>query len=295
MQVTSRDVGILRLLYEYRFLTTPQLHALVGGSKRYFTERLSLLYHHGYIDRPPQQMALRIFGYRFMIYALAHQGAQFLAHYFENEKYLRPRWTENNQAVQAPQFLHTLMISHVRACLTLACKSRRDVELSIWHAPDVSLTSYQMEGRKVCVKPDAYFVLTRHDSDGKHSAHFFLECDRGTMTYTNLRRKLAGYWRMRTERSFVADWVPLNYRVLTVSPSYERTKSLVEVGKKADTRGKGSVLFYFCHEKLFDLDHPERILDPIWQTPADPMLRFLLERKGGRDVSGKKHGDAILL
>ena len=284
MQVTSRDVGVLRLLFEYRFLTTPQLHALAGGSKRYFTERLSLLYHHGYIDRPPQQMALRIFGYRFMIYALAHQGAQFLAHYFENEKYLRPRWTENNQAVQAPQFLHTLMISHVRACLTLACKSRSDVDLDGWYTPDVSLTNYQMQGRKVWVKPDAYFVLTYIDNAGEHRSHYFLECDRGTMSYQDIRRKLTGYWRMRKERASVPDWVPHAYRVLTVSPSYDRTTSMVAVGKHADTKGTGAMLFYFCCEKLFDLDHPERILDPIWQTPADTVLRYLLERKrGGND------------
>ena len=284
MQITSRDIAVLHLLYEYRFLTTPQLHALLGGAKRYFVERLSLLFQHGYIDRPRQQMTLRIFGYRFMIYALAQKGAQFLFQYLKDEKYLRPRWTENNKAVQAPQFLHTLMISHVRACLTLACRRRDDVSLSIWQAPELSLTNYQMEGRKVWVKPDAYFALTQTDSSGEHTAHFFLECDRGTMTYPNIRRKLAGYWRMRKERTLVEDWVPRVYRVLTVSPSYERARSLVDVAKSADSQRKGTVLFYFACEKMFDLEHPDRILDPIWQTPADSMLRYLLERKGGSDA-----------
>ena len=284
LRLTARDIRILDLLYEYRFLTMPQLHAVMRGSKRYLTERLSRLYHHAYVDRPLQQMALRIFGYRYMIYALAHKGAQILSQYYENEKYLRPRWTENNQAVQAPQFLHTLMISQFRVCLTLACQERSNVDLSIWRTPEVSLTQYDMEGRKVWVKPDAYFVLTCRSEGGEHEAHFFLECDRGTMSYPDLRRKLAAYWRMRTERRLVAEWVPHAYRVLTVSPSYERTQRLVEVAKQADTRRRGSILFYFCCEKVYDLDQPERILDPIWQTPADGVLRYLLERKGDGNV-----------
>lgn len=281
LRLTERDIRILRLVQEYRFLTMPQLHALLSGSQRYLTERLSRLYHHGYVDRPKQQLALRIFGHRHVIYALAQDGAQFLASYFENPDLLRTRWTANNQAVQAPQFVHQLMISQFRACLTLACRMRADVSLTNWETPDVSLTRYAMDGRRVAVKPDAYFVLTLRADDGEHEAHFFLECDRGTMTHQDIQRKLAAYWRMRTERRLVADWVPHAYRVLTVSSSLERAANLVRVGKGADSRHTGSLLFYFCSEEDYSLDWPERLFGEIWRSPADTKHHRLLEQKGG--------------
>jgi len=281
LRLTERDVRILKLLFEYRFLTMPLIHALIGGSKRYLTERLSRLYHHGYVDRPPHQISLRVFGHRYVIYALSLGGAKLLAHYFQNANYLKPRWTENNRAVKAPHFLHTLMISRFRACLTLACKQRQDVHLSKWMTPDVSLARYQMESKRVWVKPDAYFVLTQAEHGETHQAHYFLEADRGTMTYPDMRRKLAAYWQMRTQRRLIEEWVPHAYRVLTISPSPARTTRLVEIAKSADPRRSGSLLFHFCSEAAYDLDRPERVLAPIWRTPADGTLRHLLERKGG--------------
>lgn len=281
LRLTERDVRILRLLYDYRFLTMPQLHALVRGSERYLTERLSRLYHHGYVDRPRQQMALRIIGRRHMIYALAHGGGQFLATYFNNPEYLRPRWTANNLAVQPPQFVHQLMLSQFQICLTLACRNRAGVSLTKWETPEVSLARYAMEGRKVLVKPDAYFVLTSRAEDGVHEAHFFLEVDRGTMTQLDIRRKLAAYWKMRTERRLIPDWVPKAYRVLTVSASAKRATNLVDVGKEADPRHAGSLLFYFCAESDYSLDWPELLFGKIWRSPADKELHSLLERKEG--------------
>jgi len=284
LRLTARDMHILELAYEYRFLTTPQFHALVGGSKRYLTERLSRLFHHRCLDRPKQQMTLRIFGYRYMIYALAQKGAQILASYFQNDKFLKSRWTENNRAVRAPQFLHTLMISRFRACLTLACQARSDVTLSSWQTPDLSLTKYDMEGRKVWVKPDAYFLLTLHGNGTEHRAHFFLECDRGTMDYSDLRRKLTAYWWMRNDRRLISNWVPRAYRVLTVSPSQERLARLLTVGKEADSKRKGSLLFYFCYQETYSLEHPQAILAPIWLSPGDDRRHSLLEGKGGTNA-----------
>lgn len=282
LRLTQRDIQILNFVYEYRFLTTRQIHALVGGGKRGVTERLSRLFHHGYLDRPLQQLSLRIFGYRHIIYALSRNGAQLLACHYQDEKFLNPRWTENNQAVKAPQFLHTLMISKFRICLSLACRARPDLTLSTWQAPDLSITRYHMEGRKVWLKPDAYFLLSLRDGEKEHRAHFFLECDRGTMTYPNVRRKLAAYWRLRNDRRLIPDWVPRAYRVLTVSLSYQRAEKLLPVAKLADPRRSGSLLFYLCCQSEYGLDQPERLLAPIWRSPADDKLHSLLEGKGAR-------------
>ena len=55
LKLTPRDMALLRDVGEYRFLNTEQLLALHEGSRRNLKERLSLLYHHGYLDRPKVQ------------------------------------------------------------------------------------------------------------------------------------------------------------------------------------------------------------------------------------------------
>jgi len=257
LRLTARDVRILELAYEYRFFTAAHVRALIGGSKRNLTERLSRMYHHGYLDRPKQQLTLRLFGYRDIIYALARPGARVLARYRQDNRYLKPRWTENNNAVKAPQFLHTLMIS---------------------------LAKYRIDRREVWVKPDAHFVLALQRDGVEHRAHFFLECDRGTMTYANFRRKLAAYWSMRRNRMLVSGSIPRAYRVLTVGPSPARTRRLMRAAVDADPRRAGSLMFYFCSQTDYDLNQPNRILAPIWRSPADTRFHSLLEGKGGENV-----------
>ncbi len=70
LTLTERDIAILALVRDYRFINTAQIHALVGGSQHNVTERLSRLFHHGYLDRPAHQRELRAEGYRIMVYAL---------------------------------------------------------------------------------------------------------------------------------------------------------------------------------------------------------------------------------
>ena len=284
LRLTPRDIRILGLAYEYRFFTINHVLALIGGSKRNLTERLSRMYHHGYLDRPKQQLTLRVFGYRDLIYALARAGARILAAHRHDPKYLSPRWGENNNAVKAPQFLHTLMISDFRACLTLACRSRPDLTIAAWETPRTSLTKYRIDRRDVWVRPDAHFVLALQRDGVEHRAHFYLECDRGTMTYANFRRKLTAYWNMYRNRPLVVGSIPRSYRVLTVGPSPARTQRLMRVGAQADPRRTGSLMFYFCSQTDYGFDQPHRILAPIWRSPADSRFHSLLEGKGGENV-----------
>ena len=56
MQMTARDLEILRCIAAHRFLRSSQLAALVGGSVQQVLRRLQLLYHHGYLERPAAQI-----------------------------------------------------------------------------------------------------------------------------------------------------------------------------------------------------------------------------------------------
>src|SRR5688572_9440667 len=53
MQITARDIRIVRAVYEMRFLTREQIQVLefTPSTASYCKRRLSLLFYHGFLDR----------------------------------------------------------------------------------------------------------------------------------------------------------------------------------------------------------------------------------------------------
>jgi hypothetical protein len=80
IQLTDRDIEILRWLYRYRFLRAPQLVAfLKPKSEKRFIERLGDLYHEtGLIDRPKAQWRSFDARYSPIIYELSVKGQKHL-------------------------------------------------------------------------------------------------------------------------------------------------------------------------------------------------------------------------
>jgi hypothetical protein len=281
LQITKRDLLILELVQDYRFMNTEQIRALVGGSKRNVQERLSRLYQHAYLDRPLHQRELRNEGYRLMIYALAPKGGRFVASALGHLSPVSRHLGEDNRTAKRFHLAHTLMVSQFRACLTLACAGTSDVKLTSWRVPEKSLTHIRMGRYRTAIIPDASFSLEK--SDGLQ-AHFFLEADRGTMTQNRFLRKLQAYWRLGSVKGVAG--IPDAFRVLTVTNSSRRTENLRITAKTADPKHKGSRRFCFATQDAYDLKHPEALLEHVWRTPADPELCSLLE--GRRNRGGER-------
>src|SRR5437763_6568652 len=78
-RVTDDDVVIVRLLARHRFLRSTHIAALVGRSLDRTDDRLSRLFHAGYIDRPRAQLdCYPTAGSAPMVDALADLGAHLL-------------------------------------------------------------------------------------------------------------------------------------------------------------------------------------------------------------------------
>src|SRR5260221_788336 len=78
-RVTDDDVAMVRLLARHRFLRSTHIAALVGRSLDRTNDRLSRLFHAGYIDRPRAQLDYYPDrGGGPMVYALADRGARLL-------------------------------------------------------------------------------------------------------------------------------------------------------------------------------------------------------------------------
>src|SRR3954449_12078951 len=88
MVLTPRDLLILRAVHRHRLLRSTQLIALSEGSRQTTLRRLQLLFHHGYLDRPPMQLDWYARGSEPLVYALGNRGAEVV---LEAEGAARPR------------------------------------------------------------------------------------------------------------------------------------------------------------------------------------------------------------
>lgn len=279
IQLQDRDINIIHLVHDYRFLDSGQITALIGSSYQTTIRRLRKLYHHAFLDRPKSQAYLGWFKPREMVYALDDKGAEVLV-----EKAGLPReevtgrWGRKNKEVKYRYMEHTLMISRFRATLTLALRDRAESKLLFWERESRDLRDkvYFLEGgkkRRLSIAPDGYFCI----EDKGDLMYFFLEADRGTMTNKRFLRKMRGYWKWWKQGKHKKTFGIEAFRVLTVTYSERRKKNLRETTQAADDRNIGSSMFWFTSKERFDLEEPETILEPIWQIPRNGHRHRILE------------------
>ena len=274
MEITKRDREIIRQVNRHRFLRSPQIVALVGGSPQQTLRRLQLLYHHGYLERPRAQIEyFRSGGSHHMAYGLGNKGAALL----EREGSATPnlRTGELSRSAHSTYLEHALMVSEVMVAIELACRQSGQVRLlwgddiplsgEIEHPPrpfrwKIALKS----GKKRGVIPDRVFAL---EYGAGERAFFFLEADRGTAPV--LRSDLSQNSMYRKFLAYEATWLQSvhktqfgfhRFRVLTVTKSAKRIESLVET---CDRLEQGHGLFLFTDIDRFKAANP---LTLSWQS-----------------------------
>lgn len=293
MVLTPRDLLILRAVHRHRLLRSTQLIALSDGSRQTTLRRLQLLFHHGYLDRPPMQLDWYARGSEPLVYALGNRGAELL----EARGLFRRggiRWDTKRRNVSRVFLHHTLAVAEVMVAFEIAGRRREGVrfippeEVLAGAPPETRRLRlpfrWQVEVRqggepyRLGVEPDKVFGLEFHGApENRRRAYFFLEADRGTMPVTRkglaqtsfLRKLLAyqGTWRRALHKAHLG--IP-NFRVLTVTPSRERVEHLVEACRTLS--GGGSRLFLFAQgERLGRGD----VLTHEWVNGRGEVVRLL--------------------
>ena len=263
-QFTETDRKILQDLADYRFLDTSHILALNSEvPKRTIQYRLQQLYHAGFLERPVYQFS-RYEPSGHIIYTLGKKGAEFL---FPGSKAVK--WSREVK----PLFLkHSLLISDFRVILTLALRKKKESKLVSWQEQGI-IDAVYLEGQKLPIAPDAFFTI----EDGNDLLHFFLEADRSTMENQRFLDKMKGYWQWWKEEGHKNKLNISVFRVLTATISESRKENLRQMTKKADDRQQGSDMFLFACNKNYNLEEPESILKPIWQSPKNNEYHYLLE------------------
>lgn len=285
LQLSKRDLGILHLIYDYRFIPSDHVTNLIDGSERKILERLQKLFHHGYLDRLPDYTIRTRSGSEKMTYAITKKAADLLSEELGTEL-SKINWAYRNKTVTDRHIKHTLMIGKVRTAVTLAVRNDGEAGLMFWKEnrgtgksidPEFSdkvkieLPGGREEQRRIV--PDAFFAL----EDSQYEHFFYLEADRSTMTNDRFMKKLKAYWTWWKQGGSQKKHKIEGFRVLTVTRSEQRRDNLREVAKQASPGKTGSGMFWFACEKDYSIDNPESILGEIWLTSKDNQRHALLE------------------
>lgn len=283
IRISDRDMEIIRLAYEYRFLNSRQVQGLVKGSDQVILRRLQKLFHHGYLDRPVSQIVFSnpLMGHQNMVYGLGDKGADLLAVKLGIDRG-NILWKEKNKEASERYIQHTLMISDFRACLTMALRDIPNTELLFWKRENTEelrekhqvIIKEAGRQKRLAVVPDGFFSM----QDPGGITYFFVEADRSTMTNARFQNKLKGYWlwwrQGGPKKTFDLDIQ--SFRVLTLTKSRVRMENLIQAARNV-IETKGLLMFWFTCEEDYQFDNPGNILGEIWRTPMDEKLHRILE------------------
>lgn len=296
LRLTADDIAVLQHVAKHRFLRSTHLVPLLARSPKKLVERLGLLYHAGFLDRPRAQLDYyATVGSAPMVYALGNRGAAALAE-IHGSTAPKVDWTDKNRTARRPFIEHTLLIADVMVAVELAVRTRPDLRLMeaseiLALAPEATrrskspwrlTTRLPVAGltREIGLIPDKVFGLD-FTAERKRS-YFFLEADRATMPVhraaldqTSFARKLLTYWQVHRAAEHTRQFGIGNFRVLTVTSSRERVASMVTALRQV-SGGMASYMFLFAARA--DLMAATDILDMEWITGKGDRLQIY--RKG---------------
>lgn len=275
IELTARDRHIIRLVHRHRFLRSHQISSLVGGSLQHASRRLKLLFHHGYLERPRAQLTYYYQGgSRSIVYGLGNKGGALLKQELGNS-FREVSWGDKNHSIGRMFLEHALLVSDVMVTLELAC--RASGRIRIVHQDELEAQSKRRfkwraqvnPNVKLGIVPDRALALEWEKSDGAtERAYFFLEADRGTMPVkrsnlfqTSMYRKFLAYEATWSQDLHRTKFGFHRFRVLTVTKSAARVKSLVDACSQLE-RGHG--IFLFADQSV--LEKLDILSTPLWQT-----------------------------
>jgi DNA-binding Lrp family transcriptional regulator len=277
---TDGDLEIIRVIAKHRLIRSTHIAALVGRSVDRANERLSRLFHAGYIDRPRAQLDYYpTSGSAPYVYSLADRGASLLRR--RDGLVLRnPECSRKNREAGRPFIEHQLEIVNFHVALQRSAAERSDVR--IIPAEDMLGASQPIRpgaafalrarlghrgaAREVGLIPDLVFGLQL--ADGRQ-LNFMTEIDRGTMpvrrsdpSRTSFEQKMRVYLAAHAAKQHERQFGWKNFRVLTITTDRDRLRTMQSAAEDIVLpRSIGASLFLFA--TYADL-HATSPLDHDW-------------------------------
>ena len=251
VSITDDDIAIMRFIAEGRVRRMPDICKLMSHRPaKKIVERVGVLFHNAYVDRPTAQRDYYRANARrpAYIYALGNRGRDLLAD-LDGVEPPTTDLTRANREIGRPFIHHRLLIADVLTAFKSLTQTRNDVRfiepaeiLSRSPAATQQLANpWKWKARvptpggalvDTALVPDAVFGL---DFTAKRVRYFFmLEADRATMPawrsnlmQTSMYRKFLTYFHGYKAGFHTRTYNITNFRVLTCTTGPERIKNLI--------------------------------------------------------------------
>ena len=165
MRATEDDIEIIAHVGKHRFRRSTDIVRHIGRPAKKIIERLTVLYHNGYLDRPRAQLDYFDPHHRApYVYALGNRGAALLAER-DGAKPNGIDWTDKNREAGRPFIDHALLIGDVMTAAERVARARHDVLL--------------LEPGDILAK--APQTTQRSDNPWRLTAQLTIETDKGTV------------------------------------------------------------------------------------------------------------------
>ena len=277
MQITARDIRVVRAVYDMRFVTREQVQELEfsPSTASFCKRRLTLLYHHGFLDRkfipaPGSLDSARA------LYCLDRKGAELVAH----ELAVNPSdldWHPKLSDRELYFLQHTLAINDFRIC---AIHAAHQSGLALNWTDERALRRREMrdyvsdpkaKGQNLTVVPDGYFTL---NSEGSAPA-FALELDRATVEEKPFKTKVRAYGEWKRTGAYKQRFGTDSLRVLFVIASTKRDPYRLQRVKRWCESEGGRSLFWFADSG--DITKDTIFSEAVWYVAGREAQHTLLE------------------
>lgn len=304
--ITRRDLELLLSLFQYRFLSLPQVERLHFPSAQTAARRLRLLARAGLVT------VVRMPGITDRIASLTGPGIDQLSAMLKVPAAELGRSRARFRPKDHLFLRHALAVSDFRIALEAAASARPDTFVRGFYADHVvertdsgGFTRFTRDlaagvagpGATVGHTPDGVFALTC----GTASALFFLEVDRGTETVSDRERGVAKILRFylsyigsggyrRYENVFQVSDPFAAVRVLVATSSARRLQTIRKVGASLGFEPRLALQFIWLTEIRSVTEHT--IFDQIW-VPLDPAVKTTFGIIPKRDPSSSDTRECV--
>ncbi len=246
--IQSRDEEIVRVVYDYRFLSSWQIKNLSGfNSLKRANDRLRKLFDNGFLSR-------RIFINRSgkqLLYFLGPKAIEIIS----SKTQIDPSEIRRKRmkALKArDSFLsHFLFVNNFRYSLKMAVKKDSQAEIEAWRYKQVLFLAEEQK-----IFPDAYFRF-RYSGE---THNCFLEIDHSIESRERIRKKVEFYLDFGLFGDCERQLGFKYFRVLFVCKTLSRLKTILRIAERVSDKS-------FCWLTTEKNIVPERILTKIWLRP----------------------------
>lgn len=244
-EIQSRDIEVFKKLNVHGILNRYYLFRLTkehGTNEQYFTKRLTVLFHQGYLKRIGS-MNMNLISY----YALDDKAIAVLQQYEEYHPISAGGWSNHNAAAGA-----------ITGSIEVACETA-GFRFIPWHEIAPKLT-YKFKNEKLgTLTPDALFGI-----DYKGTQRYYaLEADLATEDLATISGKFVKYRQLIDHEKYKDGYRIPNLKVIFITTLERRKDNFLTKLLALDKQGCDYMLFstmpYFYNTSTFDDPRMEKL------------------------------------